>query len=128
MGLLAKKEVDGIVYEIYITHLYKDKWVNTNKNYSQILTYFNGNFKYKQTILINKLEDHPYGTICKVIIYYENISIPILEVQDKVICHPKDKFSRKEGRMLSFNKVLSKIKELNNREDIDIKILETLIK
>lgn len=122
MGLLDKKEVNGIVYEIYITHLYKEKWVKSNKNYSQILTDFNGNFKYKQTILFNKLENYPYGTVCKVIIYNQNTCIPILEVQDKVICHPKDQFSRKEGRRLSYHKVKQQV----NLEHIEI--LDTLIK
>ena len=128
MGLLARKEVDNLVYEIYITHLYKDKWVNTRfyfdikENLEQVQEWMiNFNLRLKNN-RFQELESHPYGTVCKVIIYNQNTCIPILEVQDKVICHPKDQFSRKEGRRLSYNKVKQQV----NLEHIEI--LDTLIK
>jgi hypothetical protein len=111
MGLLARKEVDNLVYEIYITHLYKDKWVNSGIDLYRTLESGHSllcEFKLSDNKVLIK-ESHPYATKCKVIIYNKDTSIPIIEVEDKVICHPKDKFSRKEGRRLSFNKVIDRI-------------------
>ena len=106
MGLLARKEVDNLVYEIYITHLYKDKWVNSGIDLTSYL--YSLGLKPLNNITL-RLESHPYATKCKVIIYNKDTSIPIIEVEEMVVCHPKDPFSRKEGRRLSFNKVIDRI-------------------
>ena len=106
MGLLARKEVDNLVYEIYITHLYKEILLLIHSESDEWIM-LDSNKLYKQKVY--RLESHPYATKCKVIIYNKDSSIPIVEVEDKVVCHPKDQFSRKEGRRLSFNKVIDRI-------------------
>lgn len=118
MGLYKRTEKEGLVYEIYFQHLYRDKWVSTGVNVKECLkrgiTVF---FDFK--VINSKIYGqgkHPYGTICKVIIYDKTTNVPKLELEAKVTCHPKDQFSRKVGRELSFNKVVEQIDNLEYKE------------
>ena len=114
MGLYKRTEKEGLVYEIYFQHLYWDKWVSSGVSVKECLE--RGiSLLFDFRVIDNKIyrqEKHPYATKCKIIIYDKNTNVPRVELEAKTTCHPKDQFSRKKGRELSFNKVVQQIDNL----------------